>query len=52
MTPTASWGLEATSPVIDRAAMVLTALERSLVGHVSLPFGTSILAVMSEAGTG
>ena len=44
--PRRQLGLEATSSLIDRAAMVLTALERGVVGHVSLPFGTSILAVM------
>jgi ubiquinone/menaquinone biosynthesis C-methylase UbiE len=47
--PRRQLGLEATSPVIDRAAMVLTALEREVVGRVSLPFGTSILAVMAKA---
>jgi hypothetical protein len=29
--------------------MVLTALEREVVGRASLPFGTSILAVMAKA---
>lgn len=47
--PRRQLGLEATSPLIDRAAMVLTALEREVVGRVSLPFGTSILAVMAKA---
>lgn len=47
--PRRQLGLEATSPVIDRTAMVLTALERGVVGRVSLPFGTSILAVMAKA---
>jgi len=41
----AELGLDQTSLVIDRAAMVLTRLERSLVGRVSLPFGTSVLCV-------
>jgi hypothetical protein len=30
--------------------MVLTALERSLVGRLSLPFGTSVLCVARPAG--
>jgi ubiquinone/menaquinone biosynthesis C-methylase UbiE len=47
--PRRQLGLEATSPLIDRAAMVLTALEREVVGRASLPFGTSILAVMAKA---
>jgi SAM-dependent methyltransferase len=41
----AELGLDRTSFVIDRAAMVLTALERSLLGRVSVPLGTSILCV-------
>lgn len=41
----AELGLDQTSVVIDRAAMVLTAFERTLVGRVSLPFGTSVLCV-------
>lgn len=41
----ADLGLDQTSPVIDRVAMVLTALERGLIGRVSLPFGTSVLCV-------
>jgi dolichyl-phosphate beta-glucosyltransferase len=41
----AELGLDKTSPVIDRAAMVLTAAERSLVGRVGLPLGTSVLCV-------
>jgi len=47
--PQRQLGLDTTSPVIDRAAMVLTAVERSVVRHVPLPFGTSILAVMAKA---
>ncbi len=38
-------GLDQTSTFVDRTAMVLTRLERALVGRVSLPFGTSVLAV-------
>ncbi len=41
----AELGLDKTSPVIDRAAMVLTAAERALVGRVEVPFGTSVLCV-------
>ena len=44
-------GLDRTSPAIDRAAMVLTALERALVGRAGLPFGTSVLCVAQKAGT-
>jgi SAM-dependent methyltransferase len=40
-----SLGLDQTSPVVDRAAMVLTWCERQLLGHVNLPLGTSILCV-------
>ncbi|HSO95255.1 MAG TPA: glycosyltransferase [Acidimicrobiia bacterium] len=38
-------GLDQTSPLIDRVAMVLTLVERQLVGRVTVPVGTSILAV-------
>jgi len=41
----AELGLDKTSPLIDRAAMVLTAAERALVGHVRMPLGTSLLCV-------
>ena len=41
----AELGLDRTSFVIDRAAMVLTALERALLGRVSTPLGTSVLCV-------
>jgi hypothetical protein len=44
-------GLERTSPTIDRLAMALTFLERSLVGRVSIPFGTSILCVAEPRAT-
>ena len=43
-------GLDRRSSRIDRAAMVLTAVERLLVGRVVLPVGTSILAVARVAG--
>jgi hypothetical protein len=39
----AELGLDKTSPVVDRAAMVLTMIERLVVGRVSLPLGTSVL---------
>ncbi len=42
---TAELGLERTSSLIDLAAMVLTRLERSLLGRLSLPLGTSVLCV-------
>lgn len=38
-------GLDQTSPVLDRVAMVPTRLERGAVGRASLPFGTSVLCV-------
>jgi dolichyl-phosphate beta-glucosyltransferase len=38
-------GLQPTSPTIDRLAMALTFLERSLVGRIPIPWGTSILCV-------
>jgi SAM-dependent methyltransferase len=41
----AELGLDRTSFVVDRAAMVLTALERALLGRVSTPLGTSVLCV-------
>lgn len=44
-------GLEATSPFIDRTAMVLTSVERSIVRRLPLPFGTSILAVMAKTSS-
>ncbi|HEX5614454.1 MAG TPA: bifunctional glycosyltransferase/class I SAM-dependent methyltransferase [Acidimicrobiia bacterium] len=44
----AELGLDQTSWAIDRAAMVLTALERSAIGRASLPFGTSILCVATR----
>lgn len=46
----AELGLDQTSPVVDRAAMVLTRLERSLLGRVSLPFGTSVLCIAERIG--
>jgi SAM-dependent methyltransferase len=44
-------GLDRTSPLIDSAAAALTLIERTLVGRVSLPFGTSLLCV-AEKRTG
>jgi SAM-dependent methyltransferase len=38
-------GLDRTSFVIDRTAMVLTTIERVLLGRLRLPFGTSLLCV-------
>ncbi len=41
----AELGLDQTSILVDRTAMVLTRIERSLVGRVASPFGTSLLCV-------
>jgi SAM-dependent methyltransferase len=41
-------GLDRTSPLIDSAAAGLTLLERTLVGRLSLPLGTSILCVAEK----
>jgi hypothetical protein len=41
----AELGLDQSSLLLDRAALVLTTFERLLVGRVSMPFGTSILCV-------
>jgi SAM-dependent methyltransferase len=41
----AELGLDVGSPLIDRTAMVLTSIERALLGRVSMPLGTSILCV-------
>jgi hypothetical protein len=41
----AELGLDVASPLIDRTAMVLTSIERALLGRVSMPLGTSILCV-------
>jgi SAM-dependent methyltransferase len=38
-------GLDRTSLLVDRAAIVLTTLERLLVGRIGLPLGTSVLCV-------
>lgn len=43
-------GLDRHSPLIDRAALVLTALERPLIARLSLPIGTSVLAVARATG--
>lgn len=42
-------GLEDTSPLVDRLAMVLTRLERVLVRRLPLPLGTSVLCVARKA---
>ena len=41
----AELGLDQQSGLIDRAAMVLTLIERQLLGRIPLPFGTSVLCV-------
>jgi SAM-dependent methyltransferase len=41
----AELGLDQTSPWLDRIAMVLTRLERGLIGRASSPLGTSVLCV-------
>ena len=38
-------GLDRSGFVVDRAAMVLTTVERLLLGRMSVPFGTSLLCV-------
>lgn len=47
----AELGLDRTSFAVDRAAMVLTWLERLLLGRVSLPLGTSVLCVARRRRT-
>jgi SAM-dependent methyltransferase len=42
-------GLDASSGAIDAAALVLTAVERAVLRFVSLPIGTSVLAVARRA---
>jgi dolichyl-phosphate beta-glucosyltransferase len=46
----AELGLDKTSFALATAAMALTALERQLLGHVRLPFGTSVLCVAIRRG--
>jgi dolichyl-phosphate beta-glucosyltransferase len=46
----AALGLDQTSPLIDRASMLLTWSERQLLGRVGLPLGTSVLAVAVADG--
>jgi glycosyltransferase involved in cell wall biosynthesis len=41
----AELGLDQSSPLLDVAAMVLTRLERGLIGRFPSPLGTSVLAV-------
>lgn len=45
----AELGLDRRSPLIDLASLVLTALERQLIGRVGVPFGTSVMAVARVA---
>jgi len=45
-------GLDKTSALVDRTAMVLTAIERTAVGRIGLPFGTSVLAVAETPAEG
>ena len=47
----AELGLDQASALIDFAAMVLTRLERSVVGRASLPLGTSVLCVARPAAS-
>jgi SAM-dependent methyltransferase len=47
---TAELGLDQESPLIDAAAIVLTRIERSLIGRVPLPLGTSVLAIAEPRG--
>jgi dolichyl-phosphate beta-glucosyltransferase len=44
-------GLDRTGPLVDLAALVLTGLERRLVGRLRVPFGTSLLAVAVPGAT-
>jgi SAM-dependent methyltransferase len=46
----AELGLDRSSPMIELAAIVLTRLERALIGRVSIPFGTSVLSVARPTG--
>jgi len=43
-------GLDVVSPSVDRAALLLTRLERAVISRTSLPVGTSILCVAERAG--
>jgi dolichyl-phosphate beta-glucosyltransferase len=49
-TGSAELGLDRRSLPIDIASLVLTAIERELIGRVRLPFGTSILCVARRRG--
>jgi hypothetical protein len=46
----AATGLETGGALVDRTAMVLTTIERGLLGRASLPFGTSVLCVAVRVG--
>lgn len=41
-------GLDQGGVLVDRAALVLTSIERRLIGRVRIPFGTSILCVATK----
>ena len=45
-------GLDQTSPIIDRAALVLSRIERAIVRAVPLPVGTTILCVARKTRPG
>jgi dolichyl-phosphate beta-glucosyltransferase len=42
------YGLDVTSSFVDRSALLLTRLERTSIGRVELPLGTSILCVATR----
>lgn len=44
-TPVEQLGLDQHSVVVDRMALLLTTLERALLGRVSLPVGTSVICL-------
>jgi SAM-dependent methyltransferase len=46
----AELGLDQTSMLLDLAAMVLTRLERSAIGRLPIPVGTSVLCVARRPG--
>src|SRR5262249_53125215 len=44
----AELGLDQASPIVDRLGLVMTLVERQLLGRVVLPFGTSVIAVAQK----
>ena len=48
----AQLGLDQSSFAIDRTAMALTLAERSVLGRVALPFGTSVLCICQASAPG